>query len=149
MQVTDSIRSVLDYKGHNVFTVDPEASVFEALEIMADKQVGALLAMSRGKLTGLVSERDYARKIILMGRSSRETRVQDIMTTPVVVAGPDDTVDECMRVMTVNRIRHLPVAQGSQIIGVVSIGDLVNWVITAQSETIEHLNHYIAGSYPR
>jgi CBS domain-containing protein len=148
MQVTDSIRSVLDYKGHDVFCVNPGTSVYEALEIMADKRVGALLVMDAGRLTGLVSERDYARKVILMGRSSRETRVEDIMTSPVVCASPDDTVDECMRLMTVNRIRHLPVAQGGPIIGVVSIGDLVNWVITAQAETIDHLNHYIAGSYP-
>jgi CBS domain-containing protein len=129
--------------------VDPEASVYEALEEMADKKIGALLIMSRGKLLGLISERDYARKIILKGRSSRDTRVQDIMTSPVVVASPDDTVDECMRVMTINRIRHLPVTHGGSIVGIVSIGDLVNWILTAQAETIDHLNSYIAGSYPK
>src|ERR1041384_7667714 len=104
MQVTDSIRSVLEYKGHDVFTVDPQACVFEALEIMADKHIGALLVMSRGKLVGLISERDYARKIILRGKSSKETPVDDIMSTPVVCASPEDTVDECMRLMTTNRI---------------------------------------------
>lgn len=149
MQVTDSIASVLEFKGHNVFNVEPEASVYEALELMADKQIGALLVISRGKLIGLLSERDYARKIVLRGRSSRETRVEDIMTSPVVCASPEDTVDECMRVMTINRIRHLPVAQGDRVLGVVSIGDLVNWIITAQAETIDHLNSYIAGAYPR
>ena len=148
MQVTDSIRSVLDYKGHEVFTVDPEASVYEALEIMAEKGIGALLVMKGGKLTGLVSERDYARKIILKGRSSRETRVEDIMSNPVVCASPEDTVDECMRLMTVNRIRHVPVALGGHVEGVISIGDMVNWIITAQSETIDHLSNYIAGTYP-
>lgn len=149
MQITDNIRSVLDFKGHDVFCVDPQASVYEALELMADKGVGALLVMVGDKLVGLISERDYARKIILKGRSSRETRVEDVMTSPVVCASPDDTVDECMRLMTINRIRHLPVAQGNHIEGLVSIGDLVNWIISAQSETIDHLSHYIAGSYPR
>ena len=149
MEITDKIRSVLDYKGHDVFSVDPQKSVYEALEIMADKGIGALLVMVGGKLTGLISERDYARKIILKGRSSRETRVEDVMTSPVVCASQDDTVDECMRLMTVNRIRHLPVAQGERVLGMISIGDLVNWIITAQAETIDHLNSYIAGSYPR
>ena len=148
MQVTDSIQSVLDYKGHDAFRVDPRASVYEALKMMADLGVGALLVMNEGRLAGLISERDYARKIVLMGRSSRDTRVEDIMTTPVVCVSPEDTVDESMRLMTINRIRHLPVSQGGQIVGVISIGDLVNWVITAQAETIEHLNHYIAGTYP-
>ena|SRR5438105_2838775 len=149
MEITDKIRSVLDYKGHDVFSVDPQKSVYEALEIMAEKGIGALLVMVGGKLTGLISERDYARKIILKGRSSRETRVEDVMTSPVVCASQDDTVDECMRLMTVNRIRHLPVAQGERVLGMISIGDLVNWIITAQAETIDHLNSYIAGSYPR
>ena len=148
MQVTDNIRSVLDHKGHDAFSIDPGASVFEALEIMADKGIGALLVMSRGRLLGLVSERDYARKIILKGRSSRETRVEDIMSSPVVCVSPDDTVDECMRLMTANRIRHLPVAQGDHVEGVISIGDMVNWILTAQAETIDHLSSYIAGSYP-
>ena len=148
MQVTDSIRSVLDYKGHEIFCVEPEASVYEALQIMADKEIGALLVVSGGKLTGLLSERDYARKVILMGRSSRETPVEEIMSVPVICASPKDSVDECMRLMTVNRVRHLPVTQGEQIMGIVSIGDLVNWIITAQSETIDHLSNYIAGSYP-
>ena len=149
MQITDNIRSVLDFKGHDVFSVDPQASVYEALEVMADKGIGALLVMVGGKLTGLISERDYARKIILKGRSSRETSVESVMTSPVVCASPEDTVDECMRLMTVNRIRHLPVSQGGCIVGMISIGDLVNWIITAQAETIDHLSNYIAGSYPR
>ena len=149
MQITDNIRSVLDFKGHQVFSVDPEASVYEALQLMAEKGIGALLVMGGDKMLGLISERDYARKIILKGRSSRETRVQDVMTSPVVCACLEDTVDECMRLMTVNRIRHLPVAQGTHIEGLISIGDLVSWIITAQAETIDHLHSYIAGSYPR
>ena len=148
MQVTDSIRSVLGHKGHAIYMVDPLASVYEALEVMADKHVGALLVVSAGKLIGLISERDYARKIILKGRSSRETSVEEIMTSPVVCASPEDTVDECMRIMTINRIRHLPVMQDDHVLGVVSIGDLVNWIITAQAETIDHLSSYIAGAYP-
>ena len=148
MEITDKIRSVLDYKGHDVFSVDPQKSVYEALEIMAEKGIGALLVMVGGKLTGLISERDYARKIILKGRSSRETRVEDVMTSPVVCASQDDTVDECMRLMTVNRIRHLPVAQGERVLGMISIGDLVNWIITRQEETIHQLHEYISGAYP-
>jgi len=149
MQTTDNIRSVLDYKGHEVFCVDPQASVYEALQLMADKGIGALLVMVGNKLVGLISERDYARKVVLKGRSSRETRVEDVMTSPVVCASPADTLDACMRLMTVNRIRHLPVTQDDHLVGLVSIGDLVNWMITAQAETIDHLNSYIAGSYPR
>jgi len=108
-----------------------------------------LLVMVGNKLVGLISERDYARKVVLKGRSSRETRVEDVMTSPVVCASPADTLDACMRLMTVNRIRHLPVTQDDHLVGLVSIGDLVNWIITAQAETIDHLNSYIAGSYPR
>jgi CBS domain-containing protein len=148
MQTTDPIRSVLEYKGHDVFFVDPRASVYEAIELMSSREIGALLVMSAGELVGLISERDYARKIILKGRWSRETRVEEVMSSPVVCAGPHDTVDDCMRTMTANRIRHLPVAEGDRVLGVVSIGDLVNWIITAQAETIGHLHSYIAGSYP-
>lgn len=148
MQVTDPIRSVLDYKGHDVFSVDTHTSVYEAIEIMSSREIGALLVLSAGELVGLMSERDYARKIILKGRVSRNTRVEEIMSSPVVCAGPQDTVDDCMRIMTSKRIRHLPVADGGRILGVVSIGDLVNWIITAQAETIGHLHSYIAGSYP-
>ena len=149
MEVSDPIRSVLEFKGHDVFSVDPQTSVYEAIETMADRGIGALLVMSGDKLVGLISERDYARKIILKGRSSRDTRVEEVMSSPVVCAGPSDTVDDCMRIMTANRIRHLPVADGGRILGVLSIGDLVNWIITAQAETIGHLHSYIAGSYPK
>ena len=149
MQITDQVRSVLDFKGHDVFSVEPSALVYEAIETMSDKGIGALLVMSGGNLVGLFSERDYARKLILRGRSSRDTRIEEVMTHPVVCAGPYDTIDECMRLMTSNRIRHLPVAEGNRIHGIVSIGDLVSWIISAQAETIDHLHSYIAGSYPR
>ncbi len=149
MEVSDPIRSVLEFKGHDVFFVDPQTSVYEAIETMADRGIGALLVMTGDKLVGLISERDYARKIILKGRSSRETRVEEVMSSPVVCARPDDTVDNCMRIMTTNRIRHLPVADNDRIVGILSIGDLVNWIITAQAETIGHLHSYIAGSYPK
>lgn len=148
MQTTDKIRSVLDYKGHEVYSVQPGASVFEAIELMSDKGIGALLIIKAGALAGIVSERDYARKIILKGRSSRDTPVEEIMSSPVLCAHPNDTVDDCMRLMTARRIRHLPVADGDRVVGMVSIGDLVNWIITAQAETIGHLHRYIAGSYP-
>ena len=148
MQVTDTIRSLLEYKGHDVWSVGPGASVYDAIELMSERDIGALPVMEDGKLVGLLSERDYARKIILKGRSSRDTRVEEIMTTPVITTSPDDTVDACMRTMTTHRIRHLPVMSGERVLGVVSIGDLVNWIITAQAETIDLLHSYIAGGYP-
>ncbi len=148
MELKDPIRLLLHNKGHQIWSVTPDASVYEAIEMMSDKRVGALLVIASGKLVGVVSERDYARKVILKGRSSRDTPVQEIMTSEVIVAGPDHTVDDCMRSMTENRIRHLPVVDGDQVVGVISIGDLVNSIISAQEETIQHLHNYIAGNYP-
>ena len=148
MEVTDPIRSVLRYKGNDFFFIEPDASVYEALELMAGKHIGALPVMREGELLGIMSERDYARKVILKGRSSRSTSVEEIMTTRVLCAQPGDTVDECMRVMSRHRIRHMPIREGNRIIGIVSIGDLVNWIITAQDATIDHLHNYIAGTYP-
>jgi CBS domain-containing protein len=144
MPVTDKISSVLSEKPRNVFHVSPNACVYEALEIMADHRIGALVVLEDDKLVGLLSERDYARKIILQGKSSKETKVSEIMTSPVISVTLQDTVDVCMRLMTVNRIRHLPVVVDDKPVGVISIGDLVRHTIMAQEETIEHLKAYIA-----
>ena len=148
MKLDDKIGSVLRHKGHEIWFVAPEASVYEAIEMMSDKGVGALLVISNGKLTGIVSERDYARKVILRGRSSKETQVREIMTSPVIFAVPEQTVDECMRIMTDNRIRHLPLVRDERVVGVISIGDLVKWIISAHEATILQLHNYIAGVYP-
>jgi len=148
MNLSDTIAMVLKEKGQNIWSLDPEALVYDAIEMMANKHVGALLVTSDGKLVGIISERDYARKVILQERSSKQTQVKEIMTSSVVVVRPDQTVEDCMRLMTENRIRHLPVVENEEVLGVVSIGDLVKWVVSAQAETIHQLQHYIAGSYP-
>jgi CBS domain-containing protein len=148
MALNDTVRAVLDHKGVGVCAVAPETPVFEALEIMADKDLGALLVMADVELLGVFSERDYARKVILHGKTSRDTPVSEIMSSPPVVATLDESVDDCMRLMTDFRIRHLPVVDQEAVIGVLSIGDLVSWIIRRQEEEIHHLHHYIAGSYP-
>jgi CBS domain-containing protein len=148
MNLSDTIAMVLKEKGQNIWSLDPEALVYDAIEMMANKHVGALLVTSDGKLVGIISERDYARKVILQERSSKQTQVKEIMTSSVIVVRPGQTVEDCMRLMTENRIRHLPVVENEKVLGVVSIGDLVKWVVSAQAETIHQLQHYIAGSYP-
>ena len=148
MKQQDTISLVLQSKGSQVFSVEPEASVHQAVEQMAEKKVGALLVVSGGKIKGVLSERDCARKIILTGRSSKDTQVREIMTSQVISASPSDTVDECMHVMTDHRIRHLPVVEDERAVGMLSIGDLVKWIISAQEATIDSLHNYIAGKYP-
>jgi signal-transduction protein with cAMP-binding, CBS, and nucleotidyltransferase domain len=144
----ETIATILAAKGGEIWAIPPESSVFEAIALMAEKQIGALLVMSGSALLGIISERDYARKVILQERSSKETRVSEIMTCSVVTVEAADTVEECMRIMTQRRIRHLPVLESGQLVGLVSIGDLVKALVSSQAFTIQQLESLIAGRYP-
>lgn len=148
MSPTDRIQAVLDRKRGDLWSVLPTATVFDAISIMSEREIGALPVVENGELIGMLSERDYARKVILQGRQSRDTSVAEIMTSPVVTVAPQDTVADAMRLMTEHRIRHLPVVARGRILGIVSIGDLVNWIISAHEEEIAHLRTYISGGYP-
>jgi len=148
IKISGTVGSVLKRKGSEVWFVTPDQTVYEAIERMADKAVGALLVISDGKLVGIISERDYARKVILKGRSSRTTLVKEIMTSPVIFVTSGQAADQCMDIMTRSRIRHLPIVENEKVLGVISIGDLVKWVVSEQEETIEHLQNYIASKYP-
>jgi len=141
------ISEILSQKGGIVWSVSPDATVLEAIQMMADKNVGALLVTKDNHLVGVISERDYTRKVVLKGRSSKDTPVRDIISGKIISVSPDHSVEECMRLMTENRIRHLPVVQGTRILGVISIGDLVNSIISHQTSAIQQLETYITG-YP-
>lgn len=147
MDVSGTIDAILAQKGTEIFSISPEATVFEAVELMANKNVGALLVIQDGKLVGLISERDYTRKVMLRGKKSRETPVREIMSSDLAVVSSREPVENCLRMMTDKRVRHLPVLDGETIRGVISIGDLVKWVIATQSAAIEHLEMYISGGY--
>ncbi len=138
-------RHLLDEKGHDVHSVGPDEAVLAAIRAMAERGIGALLVMRGAELVGVITERDYARNVILRGRSSKDTSVADIMDTALAIVAPNDSVDTCMRLCTERRVRHLPVIENGKVVGVLSIGDLVKAVISEQSEQIEHLQRYIAG----
>jgi CBS domain-containing protein len=144
----DTVDAILKQKGSRVWSIPGEATVFEAIQLMAARNIGALVVLHGTRLDGIFTERDYTRKIALHGKSSKDTVVSDIISHQICVAAPDSTVEECMRLMTANRVRHLPVLNGDVLVGLVSIGDLVNWIIRAQSMEIDQLHSYIAGSYP-
>ena len=145
--VSGTISEILAHKGSQLYTIPAEATVFEAIQIMATKNVGALIVLDGHRLLGVVSERDYTRKIALLGKSSRDTKVREITSTPPITATPASTIGDCMRLMTENRVRHLPILAHNELTGVVSIGDLVNWIISAQSTAINQLEGYISGHY--
>lgn len=149
MKIADTISCILKHKsGNKILSISPEESVYAALSKMAKYDVGALLVLSGRQLVGILSERDYARKVALMGHHSRETQVQEIMTAPVTSVTPQYTVDECLALMTQYRFRHLPVVERGDVVGLVSIGDLVKWVISGQEQAIHELEGYITGTYP-
>jgi CBS domain-containing protein len=139
-----TVKQLLQGKGHDIWSIGPEASVYDAIELMADKEVGALVVLDGDSLVGVLSERDYARKVVLQGRSSKGTKIKEIMTSRVVYARPKQTVEECMALMTDKRIRHLPVMDGDELLGVISIGDLVKAIIEEQQHVIEQLEQYIS-----
>ena len=148
MKFTDSVERIVKAKGHHVHSVSPDATVYDALVRMAEADIGALPVIDGNRLVGMFSERDYARKVVLKERSSREMKVHEIMSTPVVTVTSQATVDECMFCMTANRCRHLPIVDGDTVVGLVSIGDVVHWIITAQDGVIHQLEDYICGKYP-
>jgi len=146
MNVSDRISMLLQQKGGDIFSVAPQSSVYSAIELMAHKSVGALLVIDKQRLLGIISERDYARKVILKGHSSKDTLVSEIMTVSPITIRSDASVEEAMRLMTTHRIRHLPVLDASEkLVGVLSIGDVVKWIMTSQDAAIAHMEHYIMG----
>ena len=148
MEPIGNVEAILKEKGHRIWSVGPDASVFEAIQLMAKKNIGALLVMEDERLLGMMTERDYARKIALLSKQSRETPVHEIFTSMLITVNRDESVKECMRLMVEHRVRHLPVVDGEKVVGILSIGDLVNWIINAQSAAIDQLESYIAGKYP-
>jgi CBS domain-containing protein len=147
MNVTGTIDAILSQKSGDVFSVAPDATVYDAVALMAEKNIGALVVMQEEKLVGIISERDYTRKVMLRGKRSRETQVSEIMSTQLTTVDPKESVDHCLQHMTDKRVRHLPVVENGKLLGVISIGDLVKHVISVQSATLDHLERYISGGY--
>ena len=146
MKIAFPISSLLHEKTSALWSVTPETTVFDAIRLMAEKNVGALPVLAAGRLAGIFTERDYTRKVALQGKTSKDTFVRDVIALEIITVSPDDSVEDCMRMMTEKRVRHLPVVEGLNVVGIVSIGDLVNWIISAQNAAIEQLEQYIAGS---
>jgi CBS domain-containing protein len=148
MKSSGTVSALLHHKGAEIWSVPPETTVFEAIKLMAEKNIGALLVMSGGRLGGVFTERDYTRKVALQGKSSKETRVREVVASEIISVGPQDSIEECMRLMTEHRTRHLPVVEGEKVVGLVSIGDLVNWIISTQNAAIAQMEQYISGGLP-
>lgn len=148
MEITTPVSTILEQKGSHVWTIAPSATVFQAISLMAQRNIGALAVLKDDRLVGTISERDYTRKVVLFGRASQHTPVADIMERELVVVGPRDSIQDAMRSMTVNRRRHLPVINDGKLVGMISIGDVVNWTISAQDMAISDLQNYVTGSYP-
>jgi CBS domain-containing protein len=142
-----SVKQILEKKGHDIWVISPQAKIFDALKLMSEKNIGALIVVDKSRVAGVISERDYARKVILKGKSSKDARVEQIMTPHVYGVHPETTAEECMALMTEKHIRHLPVIDKDRLLGVVSIGDIVKAVISEQKVTIEHLKNFIMGKY--
>ena len=147
MNVTGTIDAILNQKSRDIWSVSPDATVYDAVAMMADKNVGALLVVENGGLVGIISERDYTRKVMLRGKRSREIQVREIMSSNLTTVPPKESIDDCLRFMTEKRVRHLPVVAEGEIRGVISIGDLVKYVISAQNAALDHLERYISGGY--
>ena len=148
MEIIGTVYDILHNKGGEILTTSPDDSVYEAIRLMGEKNIGALVAMENDQVVGILSERDYSRKVVLQGRTSRDTRVGDIISRPAITVRSKDGIETCMELMTRNRIRHLPVVDDERLVGVISMGDLVNWVMHSQRHTIEQLQGYISGDYP-
>lgn len=148
MEINGTVYDILHNKSGEILTTNPADSVYDAIRLMGEKNVGALVAMEDGQVVGVLSERDYSRKVVLQGRTSRDTRVGEIISRPAITVCSKDGIGKCMQLMTGNRIRHLPVVDDGRLVGVVSMGDLVNWVMQSQLHTIQQLQGYISGDYP-
>lgn len=148
MKVVGTVTDLLRHKGYAVWSVGPDTTVYEAIKLFVEKNIGAVVVLSGEKLLGIFSERDCTRRVTLNGLIPHETKVGTVISTPVITVTPEHTVEECMRLMTEHRVRHLPVLQGDKLVGLVSIGDVVNWIISAQSTALQQMESYISGTYP-